>query len=37
MTRPAFIIPLLTILSLVTAVILWRLIYVSLNFVGVGS
>ena len=37
MTRPVFIIPTLTILSVVVAVVLWRLIYVSLNFVGMVS
>jgi len=32
--RPAFIIPTLTILAVVTAVVLWKLIYVSLQVVG---
>jgi len=34
MTSPAFIIPTLTVLTIVVAVVLWKLIYVSLQVVG---
>jgi len=34
MMRPVFIIPTLTVASIVVAVVLWRLIYVSFQVVG---
>ena len=37
MMRPTFIIPTLTVLSIVTAVVLWKLIYVALQITGSGT